>query len=103
MSGSLRTRPGSRRMRRTRRCSMRTNRVWLAVLFLTALTRPAVADDSARTGDKRYLYVVAPGIRNDLAVGGAGILVFDRDRDFALVKRIETPASKQEKPENVKG
>ena len=44
-----------------------------------------------------------PGIRNYLEFGGAGILVFDRDRDFAFVKRIETPASRRAKPENVKG
>ena len=52
---------------------------------------------------RHLLYVAAPGIRNDLEFGGAGILVFDMDRDFAWVKRIETPASREAKPDNMKG
>src|SRR5262245_8938087 len=52
---------------------------------------------------RRYLYVAAPGIRNYLQFGGAGILVFDMDRDHALVRRIETPASRRKQPENIKG
>jgi DNA-binding beta-propeller fold protein YncE len=52
---------------------------------------------------RRYLYVAAPGIRNYLELGGAGILVFDIDRDYAFVKRIATPESRQEKPANMKG
>ena len=63
---------------------------------------------SARSEDPKsavlhYLYVAAPGIRNDLEFGGAGILVFDMDRGFAWVKRIETPASREAKPDNMKG
>jgi DNA-binding beta-propeller fold protein YncE len=53
--------------------------------------------------DGRYLYVVCPGIRNYLEFGGAGILVFDIDNGHKLVKRIETPASRDEKPDNIKG
>jgi DNA-binding beta-propeller fold protein YncE len=61
---------------------------------------------TARAGaeqPKHYLYVVAPGIRNDLQVGGAGILVFDIDDGHKFVKRIETPASREDKPDNIKG
>jgi hypothetical protein len=54
-------------------------------------------------GERHLLYVAAPGIRNDLQYGGAGILVFDIDRGHTFVKRIETPASRQRVPENVKG
>lgn len=52
---------------------------------------------------RRLLYTAVPGIRNYLEFGGAGILVFDIDRDYAFVRRIETPASRREKPENIKG
>ena len=52
---------------------------------------------------ERRLYVIAPGIRNDLEFGGAGILVFDIDKDHSFVKRIETSASRESKPENIKG
>jgi DNA-binding beta-propeller fold protein YncE len=51
----------------------------------------------------RFLYVVCPGIRDDLSVGGAGILVFNIDEGHTLVKRIETPASREAKPDNIKG
>jgi DNA-binding beta-propeller fold protein YncE len=76
-------------------------KTWMAVCLL-GLASPVPAADKAPEL-KRYLYVAAPGIRNYLEFGGAGILVFDRDRAFAFVKRIETPASRQAKPENVKG
>src|SRR5438105_3170083 len=52
---------------------------------------------------QRRLYVTEPGIRNELEYGGAGILVFDIDKDHAFMKRIETSASRETKPENVKG
>jgi DNA-binding beta-propeller fold protein YncE/lysophospholipase L1-like esterase len=52
---------------------------------------------------QRYLYVVTPGIRDYLEFGGAGILVFDIDNGYRFVKRISTPASQAEKPDNIKG
>lgn len=51
----------------------------------------------------RYLYVVTPGIRNYLEFGGAGILVFDIDHGHKFVKRIETDASREPMPDNIKG
>src|SRR4051794_3849213 len=68
-----------------------------AVLGLLAI------DARAEPKDGRYLYVVCPGIRNYLEFGGAGILVFDIDNGHKFVKRIETPASRDEKPDNIKG
>jgi DNA-binding beta-propeller fold protein YncE len=69
----------------------------LSIVLLLPMT--VRADEKSR----RLLYVVTPGIRNQLEYGGAGILVFDGTRDFAFVKRIATPASAPQKPENVKG
>ncbi len=69
-------------------------------LLLSAFPlRAAEGDGDAR----RLLYVAAPGIRNYLEFGGAGILVFDIDKGHTFVKRIATPASQAEKPENIKG
>jgi DNA-binding beta-propeller fold protein YncE len=73
-----------------------------AMLFVGATV---LAGDPGRPrGEERHLlYVAVPGIRNELRYGGAGILVFDVDRGHAFVKRIETPASRLPKPENIKG
>jgi DNA-binding beta-propeller fold protein YncE len=68
----------------------------LVVSCLAASARAAVKDG-------RYLYVVCPGIRNYLEFGGAGILVYDIDNGHKLVKRIATPPSLEEKPDNIKG
>jgi DNA-binding beta-propeller fold protein YncE len=77
--------------------------VGLGILFL--LTTPAVGVRAAEPTDKErhLLYVTAPGIRNYLEFGGAGILVFDMDDGHRFIRRLETPASKVEKPENIKG
>jgi YVTN family beta-propeller protein len=73
-----------------------------ALLAVFATAAPArSAEDSAN--EQHFLYVAVPGIRNDLQYGGAGILVFDRDRGHAFVKRIGTPASRLPQPENIKG
>ncbi|MBV9124399.1 MAG: hypothetical protein JO112_13650 [Planctomycetes bacterium] len=75
--------------------------VLLLGLFLPGMGHGAQAPGTTRSG--HFLYVAAPGIRNDLEFGGAGLLVFDMDRDFTLVKRLETPASRQPQPDNLKG
>src|SRR5437763_16587087 len=76
-------------------------RSWLlvALVVLSCL----LGDVQAAVKDGRYLYVVCPGIRNYLEFGGSGILVFDIDNGHKLVKRIATPASSEEKPDNIKG
>jgi hypothetical protein len=52
----------------------------------------------------RYLYVAAPGVRNYLQYGGHGLLVFDMDNHFALVRRIATGGLDDKgQPSNVKG
>ncbi|HWB11789.1 MAG TPA: YncE family protein [Pirellulales bacterium] len=78
------------------------HRLWFWVLvaaFLVSFNGDARPDD----GVHRSLYVVCPGIRDDLSFGGAGVLVFDIDAGHKLVKRIETPASRDPKPDNIKG
>jgi DNA-binding beta-propeller fold protein YncE len=71
----------------------------LGLVLLLAGATPS----AARPSDHRYLYVVAPGIRDYLEFGGAGILVFDIDNGHRFVKRIETAASREKKPLNIKG
>jgi DNA-binding beta-propeller fold protein YncE len=53
---------------------------------------------------KHYLYVAEPGIRNYLEYGGHGVLVYDIDQNYKLIKRIPT-GSLDDKghPSNVKG
>jgi len=76
----------------------------LSVLFLfLVLTPSANVSAGEKKNERHLLYVLAPGIRNYLEFGGAGILVFDMDNKFAFVKRIATPASMEEKPNNIKG
>ncbi|MCI0641014.1 MAG: hypothetical protein L0Y72_18725 [Gemmataceae bacterium] len=79
---------------------IRTRALLILAVFAVA---PAVHAQETKTGKRHYLYVVTPGIRNYLEFGGAGVLVFDMDNGHRLVKRIHTPASKAEKPENIKG
>lgn len=86
---------------RTRRSQQTGLNVWLLLALLVSAGWPAGANAGEPT--KRYLYVVTPGIRNDLEYGGAGILVFDIDAGHRFVKRIETPASREAKPDNIKG
>ncbi|MFO0810592.1 MAG: hypothetical protein U0746_18345 [Gemmataceae bacterium] len=69
---------------------------FLALLLTTSIVQ-------ADPGDRRLLYVVSPGIRNYLEFGGAGILVFDIDDGHRFVKRIATTASREAKPDNIKG
>src|SRR5687767_4661093 len=81
-----------------RRCD-----VALCLVIVLGLLIGARCAQAQAPRDGRYLYVVCPGIRNYLEFGGAGILVFDIDNGHKFVQRIETPASREEKPENIKG
>ena len=74
----------------------------LALCLLLAFQGQASSQET-KGKERHLLYVVAPGIRNYLEFGGAGVLVFDMDNGHKFVKRIPTPASKLEKPENIKG
>jgi DNA-binding beta-propeller fold protein YncE len=73
-----------------------------ALLALTGFV-PRAAAQGADRKERHYLYVVSPGIRDYLQFGGAGILVFDMDDGHKFVKRIETPAGREQKPDNIKG
>jgi DNA-binding beta-propeller fold protein YncE len=77
------------------------SRLLTAAAFVLASLAQSVS--AAESPDHRYLYVVCPGIRNYLEFGGAGILVFDIDAGHKFVKRIATPASREEMPDNIKG
>jgi DNA-binding beta-propeller fold protein YncE len=85
-------------------CSMFRHAVRsLIVLVLIAGAGAGAAAAQPQSKQRRLLYVVAPGIRNYLEFGGAGVLVFDIDNAHKFVKRIATPASQAAKPENIKG
>src|SRR5436190_7125809 len=73
-------------------------RFCLSTLLVVALALCAGA------AEKRYIYAASPGIRNYTEYGGVGILVFDIDDGYKMVRRIPTwdvPAGKV--AENVKG
>jgi DNA-binding beta-propeller fold protein YncE len=74
---------------------------WLVLALLAGLS--FVVSVQADEPVRRLLYVVTPGIRNYLEFGGAGILVFDIDQGHRFVRRIETPASREAMPDNIKG
>ena len=63
----------------------------------------SVEATAREVSERHLLYVVTPGIRDLLEFGGAGILVFDMDKNHQFIKRIETPASREAKPNNIKG
>jgi DNA-binding beta-propeller fold protein YncE len=75
------------------------------IRYLAALLAAALAAGASPPGGERhFLYVAEPGIRNYVEHGGVGILVFDRDDGYRFVKRIPTfEVPPGEKPENVKG
>jgi DNA-binding beta-propeller fold protein YncE len=74
----------------------------LCIITFVLFVSPS-GDARPDDGVQRFLYVVCPGIRDYLDFGGAGILVFDIDAGHKFVKRIETPASREPKPDNIKG
>lgn len=71
---------------------------------VAAAASPSLLRAASARGDRRFLYVAVPGIRNYLEYGGHGVLVFDIDRGHAFVKRIPAQGLNAEgKPLNVKG
>jgi DNA-binding beta-propeller fold protein YncE len=70
------------------------------LLVATALAVPLQRAD----GQRRFLYVASPGIRNYVEHGGIGVLVFDIDNGYRFVRRIPTFEVPQgSAPENIKG
>lgn len=84
-------------------------KIFFRLLFLLiALTHAGIAQQTRKAampaGNKRYLYVATPGIRDYLGYGGHGLLVFDMDNNHRFVKRIATRGLHPNgKPSNVKG
>src|SRR5882762_10453862 len=73
-----------------------------AALLLCLSLASSSADEAA--GDRRWLYVATPGVRNYLEYGGHGLLVFDIDRGHRFVKRIPLAGlDEKRQPLNVKG
>jgi DNA-binding beta-propeller fold protein YncE len=64
---------------------------------------PTLSRADKSSGERHYLYVAEPGVRDYVQWGGAGILVFDIDNGHGFVRRIETPASHEAKADNIKG
>ncbi len=62
-------------------------RLLLTLLLLVAVGHLAIARDQ-KSDRQRFLYVATPGIRNDLTLGGHGVLVFDINNQHRFVKRI---------------
>ena len=72
--------------------------LFVPALFVLLGSMPAAQHDTHR------LYVAVPGIRNELQYGGVGILVYDMDAAYKLIKRIPTwDVPPGQLAENVKG
>jgi len=77
------------------------SRLLIAAYFLINMTASIALSQSSV---KKYLYVAVPGIRNYVEYGGHGILVYDIESNYQLVKRIPTRGLKADgTPSNVKG
>jgi DNA-binding beta-propeller fold protein YncE len=73
--------------------------------MMASLAAAPLVGQTNKGKEQHLLYVASPGIRNYLEYGGMGILVFDIDAGYKLVRRIPTwkaPAA-NEKAENIKG
>jgi len=80
----------------------------ILLLALASACSAAPAPQKAPSGEQRLLYVAAPGVRDYLEWGGAGILVYDIDRGHTLLRRIpvtyyDDRDAAGKAPENVKG
>jgi len=72
--------------------------------LLGANLTPGTAAEATPAGERRLLYVAAPGIRDYLEYGGHGVLVFDMDHGHSFVRRIAASGrSAAGRPLNVKG
>ena len=60
---------------------------FVAILIVASFCHLSPANDLTPSR-QRYLYVASPGIRDDLTLGGHGVLVFDINEQHRLVKRI---------------
>jgi DNA-binding beta-propeller fold protein YncE len=65
-----------------------TRRLLLLAAFVLVFVTRLPAANAPATDRQRFLYVASPGIRDDLTLGGHGVLVFDIDNQHKFVKRI---------------
>lgn len=83
--------------------NLRKRLIWILFLLAPAFLLQLPAAPKPQS-EQRRLYVAVPGIRNDLQYGGVGILVYDIDAGYKLIKRIPTwTYAPGEAAENVKG
>ena len=76
----------------------------LAAAVVLAFAAALSITPTRAAGERHFLYVAEPGIRNYVEYGGIGVLVYDMDAGYKFVRRIPTqtvPAGRE--PENVKG
>jgi DNA-binding beta-propeller fold protein YncE len=79
-------------------------RVAVGAVALCALAILGGSTAWSQAGERHFLYVAEPGIRNYVEYGGVGVLVYDMDAGHRFVKRIPTfPEVAGQPPENVKG
>jgi DNA-binding beta-propeller fold protein YncE len=80
------------------------NQSWLGTLCLSLAVLLAHGPLKSHALETHILYVAVPGIRNYVEWGGVGVLVYDINDHYRLVKRIPTlPVKAGEPPEAVKG
>jgi hypothetical protein len=85
--------------------SIRYLKFFLAILCIASVSRVTPGNDLT-LNRQRFLYVASPGIRDDLKLGGHGVLVFDIDEKHRFVKRVRLDGSgidEKGKVLNVKG
>jgi DNA-binding beta-propeller fold protein YncE len=78
-------------------------RLIFVAISASALALSAISAHSPN-GERHFLYVAEPGIRNYVEYGGVGVIVYDMDNGHKFVRRIPTFAEVPgQDPENVKG
>jgi DNA-binding beta-propeller fold protein YncE len=83
---------------------MKYRRAVYACLCLALLASLAGHVRATAAGERHFLYLASPGIRNYVEYGGIGILVYDMDQGHKFVRRIPTfEVAPGEAPENIKG
>lgn len=79
---------------------IKTRKILISFILFTIIANQLFAQNEL----KKFLYVAEPGIRNYLEYGGHGILVYDIENNYKLVKRIPTGSyDAKNHPVNVKG
>src|SRR6266849_8531763 len=77
--------------------------IYIQCLFVLIMAL-ALQGQRAAAKEKHFLYVASPGVRNYVEYGCVGVLVFDVDKGYKFVRRIQTwSVPDGAKPENVKG